>query len=299
MSLLPHAPNQLQVVRLEWIEPNPENVRLFIERVPLHALTTLYKRHAKGEDVILPDAPVVRYMGRRENGSPRLVLLAGERRTTAAKGAGLNKMLVRVVRLSDDDAYRFILQHNNVAGLTTLEIAFRALEMERLGFDRDEISRELGGVALHRYLAVGACVNPDLFTDAEKLCNPSIVEWYEATEYGQDHFDWCFKNWNDGLWNEEQCTKHFRKRGEALPMDNAEKGFRVTFSRDRLVVRGQADLNVVDNDTAIDMLYELEHQIREARWMLTPHEVGDDHRVLDFGPRTVHLINPLTLYDSP
>lgn len=281
-------PNQLQMVDLEWVEPNEDNVRLFVEKLSLRNLEAIYERWLQDPSTVLPDPPIVRYKGVRPDGTPRLVLLAGERRVTAARNKGVQYLPVRVVaNMSDEEAYLFVLRHNDVAGLTTVELAYRAVEMDRLGFSHEEISRELGGVAVPRYLVVGSMVNPDLFTDDEKLCDPSIVEWYEAAQFGKEHFDWCFHNWNAGLWDAEMCAKNFRKRGKALPLDNAEKGFRVTFNNHRLVVRGQCDLSFLDDETALKMLDELEDMVRAAKVLLK--------RDGNFGKRTVVLINPITV----
>jgi len=280
-------PNNLEVVDLAWIEPNEDNVRLFVERLSLRALEEVYSVYAQGKPVVLPDAPITRLAGFREDSSPRLVLLAGERRTTAARNVGVKRLPVRVVDLTDEDAFKFILRHNNVVGLTTIELAFRAVEMDRLGFSHDEIAVELGSVALHRYLTVGEMVNPDLLTDAEKLCNPSIVEWYEAASFGPAHFNHCFQYWDAGWWDEKICAREFRKRGKVLPLDNAERGFRVTFDGNRLVVRGQLDLTLMDEDIAHAMLVELESNIERAQTLLDKGE--------NFGDRKVFLINPTTV----
>jgi hypothetical protein len=281
-------PNAPQPVSLAWIEPNDQNVRLFVEKVSLRDLEDIYRRALREPATILPDAPIVRWMGLRSDGTPKLVLLAGERRVTAARNVKYKRLACRVVSgIKDEEAYKFILQHNTVAGITTVELAYRAAEMARLGFTDDEISRELGGVATYRYRAVGELVDADQFTDAEKLCDPSIIEWFEASKYGQAHFALCFFHWNAGDWDAEECSRNFRKRGRQLPLDNAEKGFRVTFHGNRLVVRGQCDLDVMENDTAWDMLRELELHIQDAKERL---DAGDT-----FGHRTVHLINPNTV----
>lgn len=282
-----HAPNTLQWVPLAWVEPNQDNVRLFVEKLSLRQLEDVYGAWAFDGNVVLPDAPILRYVGHRADLTPRLVLLAGERRITAARNVGVLSLPCRVGTMTDEQAYRFILRHNTVEGLTTLELAFRAAEMDRLGFTDEEISKELGGVATYRYVTVGRMVNPDLFTDEEKLCDPSIVEWYEAARYGADHFNQCFERWNRGHWDEKACAQHFRKRGKALPIDNAEKGFRVTRDGSRLVIRGQVDLGVVDEDTAYDMLQDLKQEIVAALHLLNKGEA--------FGPRNVLLINPITV----
>jgi hypothetical protein len=130
-------------------------------------------------------------------------------------------------------------------------------------------------------------IDPKWFTDEKKLCDPSIIEWYEASQYGIIHFTRCFKAWNSGLWDAKRCSKEFRKRGKALPLDNAEKGFRISYNGNRLVVRGQLDLDFTDEVTAIAMLTEMESHIARAKEKVRTNS--------DFGAREVYNINPTTL----
>lgn len=297
-SLKTHAPNELQMIPLAFVQPSEENVRLFIERESLAELRDLYRRHNRGESVVLPDAPIIRFQGWQEKRTdykgfytteriPSLQILAGERRLTAATLEEVQMLPCRVVTMTDEEAYRFILAHNDVAVLSTVELAYRAAEMDRLGFTREEISAALKGASEGRYLTVGQMIDPEWFTDEPKLCNPSIIEWFEAAQFGQQHFTECFKAWNAGLWDEKQCAKMFRQRGSALPLDNAERGFRVTRHNNRLVIRGQVDLNYVDPTTANEMLIHLTQQIGIARADLLDAE--------DFGARSVININPTTI----
>jgi hypothetical protein len=116
--MITHAPNTLQSIALSLVSPSEENVRLFVERESLATLRDVYRRHLKGEDVVLPDAPVVRFTGyASDNTTPLLEILAGERRLTAATLEGVQQLDMRVVNISSDEAYRFILAHNDVAGL--------------------------------------------------------------------------------------------------------------------------------------------------------------------------------------
>lgn len=287
------APNELQLVPLRFIEPSKNNVRLFFERESLSALRSVFRGHRAGEKVVLPDAPIIRYVGTQWAPpdamctEPRFELLAGARRVTAATLEDVDALPCRIVEMTDEEAYKFILDHNDVAGLTTAELAFRAAEMDRLGFSHDEISEQLGGAAAYRYIGVGLQINPDWFTDTAKLCDPSIVEWYEATLFGPEHFKFCFDHWNQGIWDEKNCAKMFRRRGIALPVDNAEKGFRITFDTNRFVLRGQIDLDIVDHETAQYMLEDLAATISTAKMKLSVHE--------HFGTRVVEHINPTTV----
>ena len=300
------VPNLAQRIYLGRVRPSTENCRLFVEK---ESLTKLRKRYAdfnNGATTVLPDPPILRMVTEgtvdhncldcEGNGAdacpnnlagPRFEILAGERRITAAKAEGLQWLPCRVVQMSDEEAYRFIIEHNAVAGLTTVELAFRAAEMDRLGFSPEEIGDVLGGVSANRYITVGMLVNPDHFSDAPKLADPSIVEWHEAALFGEEHFARCFRMWNAGVWDEKACTKHFRKRGEALPIDNAEKGFRTTFDLNKFVVRGQIDLDIMDITTAEQILHQLATHVAFARALLREQA--------HFGARDVRRINPETI----
>lgn len=287
MKFRTDTPNDLQWIGLERIQPSKDNVRLFIERESLTALRERYRAWKSDKSVILPDAPIIRYLGSTRLNAP-FELLAGERRTTAATLEGIDELPCRIVEMSDEEAYRFILEHNDVAGLTTVELAFRAAEMERLGFSEEEVGKQLGGSAAYRYIEVGHLINPEWFTDIPKLCNPSIVEWYEAARFGPEHFRHCFDHWNQGLWNEKTCSKMFRRRGTDLPIDNAEKGFRVTYDMNRFVIRGQIDLDIMSPNHAEVILGELLQHVHLTRNRMIR---GDQN----FGPRQVFRINPDTL----
>jgi hypothetical protein len=295
-----HAPNELQLIPLALVNPSPENVRLFVERQSLEDLRLIYRAHKVGVEVMLPDAPILRFKGFEEKKHqydgfytrervPVLEILAGERRITAATLEEVEALPCRVVTMTDEEAYRFILAHNDVAGLSTAELAYRAAEMDRLGFPHDEISAALKGASPGRYIAVGEMIDAEWFTDETKLCDPSIVEWFEAAQFGPTHLKACFKAWNAGLWDEKTCSKQFRQRGVALPLDNAERGLRVTYNGNRLVVRGQIDLDYVDEVTADQMLSELAAHVAKAQRRL--------RKDADFGFREVVKINPNTVED--
>lgn len=298
-----HAPNELQLIPIACIAPSDENCRLFIEPESLDDLIEIYTRYEQDKNVVLPDAPIVRFRGWHvplhtrhrivPEAPPRLELLAGERRLTAASMAGCTTIPCRVVTMTDEEAYRFILRHNNVAGLSTVELAFRAAEMDRLGFSTPEIELELvrqagHSVSVGRYLAVGKMIDRTWFTDTKKQCNPSIVEWFEAACYGKKHFKRCFIGWDRGVFDADDCSKTFRNRGKALPLDNAEKGFRVTYNGSKLVVRGQIDLDVVTVEEADSMLLDLITELRTAYTLL-----GTEME--SFGEKSVVLINPDTV----
>jgi hypothetical protein len=275
-----HQPNVLQKVFLKNVIPSPENVRLFVEHDRLEDLLAIYGEYAKGREVILPDPPILRFRGR---GKP-LEILAGERRVTAAVRAGVKALPCRIVKMSDEDAYRFIVAHNTTEALTTAELAFRAAEMDRLGFTYEEIGETLNGVSAGRYVEVGQMLTAEMFTDEKKHCDPSIIEWWEAAQHGQKHFHRCFRAWDAGLWDGPQCSRNFRRREDSLPIDNAERGIRVTFNGNRLVIRGQINLDYISPNDALQMLAELGilgYRAADA--------VRTDH---DFGPREVIQINP-------
>src|SRR5690606_37057614 len=77
---------------------------------------------------------------------------------------------------------------------------------------------------------------------------PPITEWYEAAQFGDEHFMHCFKHWNMGLWDAKTCSREFRKRGQARPLDNAEKGLRLSVDGTRLRIRGTLDLDLLSQD---------------------------------------------------
>jgi hypothetical protein len=280
-------PNQTQLVEVALVEPTPEQVRLFIEREPLEDLEALYARHAAGETVVLPDPPVVRWRGP----DTKLELLAGERRLTAATNVGAKEIPMRVVVMTDREAYDFILAHNTVEGLTTVEMAYRIAQMDSLGYTEEEIKAQVGDLALHRYRVVGSMVTPEMFTDTPKLCDPSITVWYEAALFGQQHFRECFANWNNGLWGELECQRNFRKRGKELPIDTNEKGLRLSVSRDgqKVILRGVLDLEIHTPHEVVEMVNRLTNDLRNlARKAYVDPEMG-------FGAREIIYHNPDTL----
>jgi hypothetical protein len=273
----------LRLLDLEDIRPSDLNCRLFVDTDELGPLIRLYERYAEGDPaVVLPDPPIV-----RPKGAAGWEILAGERRITAAVIAGVERLPCRVEKLGDQEAFLFQMAHNQSKPLTTVELAYRAAEMERMGFTPAEMVAALPGVNLGRYIAVGRLIDRDWFTDEPKLCDPSILEWFEAAQHGKKHFKWCFHQWVTGAWDAEMCSKRFRKRGQVLPIDNAERGFRVSRNANKLIVRGQLDLDVHDLNMAIQMLTTLELSLKSAKNYLL--ETGM------FGPREIELINPLTL----
>lgn len=279
-----NAPNTIQWVPIDWIVPNEENERLFIERESLENLEERYRAFLDDPNTILPDPCLVRYLGKTGR-RPLLELLGGERRTCAARDAGMTELPVRIVTVDDEEAYNLIMDLNDVVGLTTAEKSYRAAQMEALGFTSEEIGERVQG-APHRYLAVGRMLQGKLFSDFKKLCDPSITEWFEATLHGQEHFDRCFMAWDAGLWDHEMCHKEFTRKGSALPSDNAAKGFRITADANRLVVRGTIDLSVL----ALEEAQMILDAVRDNLEDLNEYFRENGH----FGPRTVSLINPLT-----
>lgn len=277
------TPNDIQLVPVRRMVPSRENVRLFVEQESLAELEEIYTRYKHGLPVVLPDAPILRMKSRRDP----LEILAGERRVHAARNVGLEKLPCRVTKMSDEEAYRFIVDHNHVEGLTTAELAFRAAEMDRLGFTYKEIGNALQGAGPHRYIEVGKHINPDWFTDQQKSCDPSITEWEEAAKFGLSHFEECFRAWDAGLWDAKQCSWKFRRRGVAQPLDLAERGLRVTFKNNKLIVRGQVNLDYVDVDTATVMLEDIKFLITMAQQRLSQDKSFGDKEVIHINPETV------------
>lgn len=275
-------------IPLSKIQPSKDQPRLFIEREGLSYLQDIYSKHKISPgSVVLPDPPIVREL------QPEVFeCLAGHRRITAALDEGVYSLPCRVVHMSDKQAFEFVLQHNlGVEQLTTVEVAYRAAEMERLGYDDEAIREHLGDIALHRYLAVGKLVNPDLFNDRPKKCNPGITTWFEAALHGSEHFDICFQAWNNGLWDEYHCKRYFRKRGKVLPLDNNEKGLRISVTKDgrKLKLRGTLDLDILTVGEVEDVIEAFQNEFNNACQRF--------RNTNSFGPRYVVNLNPDTLYD--
>jgi hypothetical protein len=243
-----HAPNTLQLIPLDIIDPSEDNIRLFIERESLAQLRAAYRAFKLDpEGTLLPDPPVVRFKGKDQP----LELLAGHRRIHGATDEGLEYLPCRVVTADDPEAYLFIISANQYETITTVELAYKAAEMERLGFSNEDILKMLNKrVGITRYLTVGRFIEPDEFSDVEKKCDPSIQLWFEAAVIGEDHFRYCFANWNAGLWDEEECRIRFRRRrkGRSLPIDHDKKGARTTRDNRIYRVRATFDLDMLTRD---------------------------------------------------
>lgn len=246
-----HAPNQLQIVPLAKIEPSAANVRLFVERESLENLENTYKAYMRDpETVVLPDPPTVRFRSR----ILPLELLAGHRRLTAANNVGLKALPCRVVKMTDEEAYRYIRQANNYETLTTIEKAYAVAEMDRLGFPADDIRDSMGDIGLPRYLAVGRMVHPDWFSDLEKKCDPSITVWSYALQHGPAHFQHCFRQWDAGLWDEDECNREFKRLGKARPPESYQHGILISIDRTGTIarLRGTLDLNAMTREEVLD-----------------------------------------------
>jgi hypothetical protein len=282
------TPDQTQEISLALIEPHEQNNRLFIELESLDELVKKYKRCLEDPALPLPNAPVLRYID--EN--TKLKLLAGERRVRAATIARYESLPCRVVELDDQGAFEFLLEDNHQADITTVELAYTAAEMSRMGFPEEDIGRLLGGVSPSRYVGVGQYIHPEMFTDLPKLCNPSITVWGEAAVYGPEHFQYCFRNWDAGIWDEEQCRKNFRRRGVSPPLDNTEKGIRMSTTADgrRLIVRGTLDLDLYTPEE-LERVAEL--FIRDFKY--TVRNGVSNHEDEGFGLRVITNYNPVSI----
>jgi hypothetical protein len=275
----------LRDIPVSDLSPSEYNARLFIEEEKLSDLVAVYTSYAEGNtEAVLPDPPVVRMEG--------LEILAGHRRVYAAYLAGVEQLPCRMVSMSDMEAYKFILEHNTFVPLTVVEKAYRAVEMQSLGFSIAEIEASLGGVSLFRYLTVGRLVSPEMFTNAPKQCDPTIVDWYGASQLGATHFYHCFTQWDTGVWDAETCKKEFRRTGTTTSyMESYQKGLRIGISNDgrKLHIRGTIPLDSYTNLEALEITNQfaadLHHIVRQA--------IKD--RFIGFGDRRVYLYNPDTL----
>lgn len=286
-----HAPDRLQWVPLSAISPSENNPRLYMDTESLEDLRDLYSRHNAGEKVVLPDPLLVRWT---PDGPTLFELLSGERRTWAATDVGIRALPCRVVTMSDEEAYRFVLEANHRVDLTTVELAYRASQMDALGFSEQEISEALEGADPRRYIAVGKMIDPNDFTSAPKLCNPSITTWFEATCFGQSHFETCFQAWNSGVWDGEECEKHFRQRGVRQPLDNKQKGLRLSVSKDgrEINVIGKIPLDMYDNHELLEVVNRFSLDLQATA------RQGLQDRTRGFGKRFVKCYNPDTLAGS-
>jgi hypothetical protein len=278
-----HAPNQLQLVALAKIEPSEANVRLFVERESLESLENTYEAYARDpSSVVLPDPPTVRFRSKGQT----LELLAGHRRLTAANNVGLKALPCRVVKMTDEEAYRYIRQANNYETLTTVEKAYAIAEMDRLGFSSDDIRDSMGDIGLPRYLAVGRMVHPDWFSDLEKKCDPSITLWGYALQHGATHFQTCFKHWDAGLWDEEDCHREFKRVGHARPPETYQHGVLISIDKTGTVarLRGTLDLNTMSPDE----LWDTVHNFTEELYAL----VILSGNLNNFGPKRVMHFEP-------
>jgi hypothetical protein len=287
-----HSPDELQLIPIEFIAPSENNVRLFVERESLEELRTRYLRWMDDDSTILPDPPVVRYRGPELH----LELLAGHRRLVSANDVGIEALPVRVVTMTDEEAYEFIVLANQYESVTTVELAFKAAEMERLGFEGKRIAKVLGGVSLSRYLVVGRMLHPDMFTDLVKRCNPGIALWYEAARLGRAHFVHCFHQWDAGIWNEEDCARKFRvlPGRRELPLDNKDKGIRMSVSKDgrKYKVIGTLDLDMYTDE---ELMCVFEKWVRDTKYTL--RNGVHNRETTGFGPRTVVNYNPETILE--
>jgi hypothetical protein len=251
-GIVGHAPNTTQRVPLSRIVPSRANVRLFVERESLESMEAKYRAYLTDVDTVLPDPPVVRFRSLQEP----LELLAGHRRLTAATNVGLKYLPCRVVEMTDEEAYRFIREANNYETLTTVEKAFAVAEMDRLGFTGDDIRETMGNIGLPRYLAIGRVVNPDWFSDLEKKCDPSITLWGYALHHGEPHFRYCFKQWDSGLWDEDDCHREFKRVGKASPPESYQQGVLMSVDKTGTILRlrGTLDMARQSLDDMEDMM---------------------------------------------
>lgn len=215
----------------------------------------------------------------------------------AAAEVGVDALYCRVYEMTDEEAYVFIRQANRWEEITTVELARAAYELAQRGHTQKEVVATLAlpnasrGGWINRYMRVGELVDPKAFTDAPKRCDPSITIWDEATRFGPDHFAACFAAWDAGLWDLDECERRFRRRGVALPLDNTQKGLRITISRDgrSLDIRGKLPLDLLSDSELREITnqatMDLQHLVRGA--------IHD--RAQGFGRRQVRRYNPETL----
>lgn len=277
-----HAPNELQMVPLSRIQPSISNVRLFVERESLESLENTYRLYAKDPSTVLPDPPTVRFFTQIGD----LELLAGHRRITAANNVGLTALPCRVVTMTEEEAYRYIRQANNYETLTTVEKAYAVAEMDRLGFSTDDIRDSLGSIGLPRYLTVGRMVHPDWFSDLEKKCDPSITLWSYALQHGPAHFQYCFRHWDAGLWDEDECSRYFKRVGQVRPPESYQHGIIISVDKTGTIarLRGTLDLNAMTAEELWDTVSDFTEELITLMSLAGNHKNFGPKRVLHFEP---------------
>lgn len=269
----------IKLIERERIIPHPQHPRRFFDATKAERLISAYKENKPIDPLLV-----------RIKDNDTVELLGGLRRLFAAEQAGCHEVPCRIENVDDEEAFRLLMRDNDNDELSTLERCAFAAEMHRLGFSRADVAYELGdNVQAERYIAVGYALEGLTFTNTPKLCDPSITLWYDLLKFGLPRFRYCFHKWEQGEWTSEQCAFHFRRASTTLPLDNAEKGIRITISKggQKLAVRGTLDLDI---HNAVEIVIMLDETIEALCRMRTNFE-----NLGCFGVPETILLNPDTL----
>ncbi len=134
-SGLPAAPSGDFLLEVDRLVPNPHQPRTEFDEEALNELASSIKEHGVIQPVLVEEG---------ENG--KYYIIAGERRTRAAKLAGLTKIPVRIQKFSDEKKLEVALIENiQRENLNPLEeaLAYKKL-MEMTGVTQDEVARRVG-----------------------------------------------------------------------------------------------------------------------------------------------------------
>ncbi len=124
-----------QLIPVDWIQPNPHQVRTSVEEESIEELTSSIK-----ESGVLEPLLVVR------KGRKRFVLVAGHRRLAAARRAELSAVPCIVKEMGEDEFLLYSLIENlQRADLTPMEEALALKKMiDVLGLSYRDVARKIG-----------------------------------------------------------------------------------------------------------------------------------------------------------
>ncbi len=134
-SGVPAAPSGDFLLEVDKLVPNPHQPRTEFDEEALNELSASIKEHGIIQPVLVEEG---------ENG--KYYIIAGERRTRAAKLAGLTKIPVRIQKFSEEKKLEVALIENiQRENLNPLEeaLAYKKL-MEMTGVTQDEVARRVG-----------------------------------------------------------------------------------------------------------------------------------------------------------
>ncbi len=136
------APEALRTLRVDEIGPNPDQPRTQMDEASLRELTASVAAQGLLQPVLVREAT---------SGSPRYLIIAGERRWRAARAAGLVDIPCVVRRMSDSEASVAALvenlQREDLNALDEAEGMQRAIS--RFGMTQDALGQAIGKSRSH------------------------------------------------------------------------------------------------------------------------------------------------------